>query len=168
MILIGTLSDSCPVWYPHYGSWLVCLVAEVTLVALELGQGGCSNTFAYVQVAIQACRILALIFLPTVLFLTAPASNAKDEESASLLGHDKTSNTAATSAVNSTYGAISATSDDAEDTDSDDDDWYEVHDKKKIELQERLRAKGNCFTYVHAYTLSFSYKSQIQRQTRIL
>lgn len=72
--------------------------------------------------------------------------NAEDEESASLLGRDQTSNTTQTSASNSTYGATAVVSDDAEDSGSDEDDYGKKYDKKKNALQERLRAKGNWFT----------------------
>jgi len=148
MVLSGTLSENGRIGYPLYGSCLVCLVAEATLFALGLSQSGYFNTFVYFEVAFQACRILALVSLPTVLFITASTStsNGKDEESAPLLGQDKVPDTTETSAANSTYGAISPACDGTEDSESDDEASYKKHDKKKIELQERLRAKGNWFT----------------------
>lgn len=154
VILIGTLHESCRVWYPFYSSWLVCLLAEAILFVLGLTQGDSSNGLCYLYMAVHACRILALVFLPTILCIMISSWNVKDEESASLLGHDKTPNTAK-SAAQSTYGAIAAASDDLEDSTSGDEDFHKKNDKRKIELQERLRTKDNWFTYV-LYTASHS------------
>ncbi|KAL9133811.1 MAG: hypothetical protein Q9175_005012, partial [Cornicularia normoerica] len=148
ILTIGLLNakDSA-VWYPYYGSWFVGLVAEAILFIFVLIHGIKPSAFAYVQVTVQACRMLILILLSTVLFTKYSKRIRADEESASLLGHVKgESDDKQISSGNPGYGSITITPN-GEGADLE----YEAEQRKKDQkrkelLEKRLQAEGNWFT----------------------
>lgn len=134
--------------YPHYGSWFIGLATEAALFTFVLTYGISPSAFAYIQVTVQACRILILILLSTVLFTKSSKSVRADEESASLLGHGKgESHDTQASSGKSAYGTITITSN-GEAADLEYEAEQRREDRERKELHEkRLQAKGNWFTY---------------------
>ncbi len=136
------------VWYPYYGSWFIGLVAEAIFFTSVFTYGIPPSIFAYVQAAVQGCRILVLVLLSTILFTKSSKSIGADEESASLLGHDKgQSDDTQTPLGTSNYGSITITPN-GEGADLE----YEAEQRKKDEerrerLEKRLQGEGNWFTY---------------------
>lgn len=136
------------VWYPHYGSWFIGLIAEAILFTFVLTNGISPSIFAYVQVTVKACRMLVLVLLSTVLFTKSSKSVGADEESASLLGHDKgkPDETQAPTGKSS-YGSITITSN-GEAADLEYEAERREKDRKRREtLEKRLQAEKNWFTY---------------------
>ena len=136
------------VWYTFCGSWFIGLVAETILFIFALTYGIPPNVFGYTHVIIQVCRMLILVLLSTVLFYIPSKSSRADEESASLLGQDKSgSNDAKASTGKSGYGSITVTADgEAADLE------YEAEERRKTQermeaMEKRLQAEGNWFTY---------------------
>ena len=146
-VLLVCFDSKSSVWYPYCGTWLITLVAEVILFALTLNQGFTPRTFACLHLVVQACRVIALVLLPTVLFLRYSERLAVDEESAPLLGQRK--DLAADVQISngdSKYGSMSASSDEIEVEDDDGSDSDSEATKAKKELEDRLLANGNWFT----------------------
>lgn len=136
------------VWYPFYGSWFIELVAEAILFTLVLTHGISPSGFAYIQVAVQACRMLILVLLSTVLFTKSSKMIDADEESASLLGQGKgESDVTQASIGKSAYGSITITSNgDGADLEYE-TERLEKDRKRKATLEKRLQAEKNWFTY---------------------
>ena len=137
------------VWYPYCGSWFIGLVTEAIFFTFVLTYGISPSAFGYVQLTVQACRILALILLPTVLFTTSSKGIGADEESASLLKHGKgESEDTKASVGKSSYGSITITAD-GQGADLE----YEAEQRKKDQermkgLEKRLEAEGSWVEYV--------------------
>lgn len=129
------------------------LVVEAILFICVLTYGISPSTYACIQVAVQACRMLVLVLLSTVLLSTVLFTKSSktigaDEESASLLGHDKGESDDTQALVGiSSYGTITiAANGEAADLE------YEAEQRKKDQerkerLEKRLQAEGNWFTY---------------------
>ena len=79
-------TENPAIWYPCYGSWLIALVVEAILFTLCITNGLPRSPFVYAQTTLQACRMLILVLLSTVLLTQTFRSTNADEESASLLG----------------------------------------------------------------------------------
>ena len=124
------------------------LVVEAILFTCVLTYGISPSIYAYIHVAIQACRMLVLVLLSTVLFTKSFKRIGPDEESTSLLGHDKGESDHTQALVGtSSYGSITiAANGEAADLE------YEAEQRKKYQerkerLEKRLQAEGNWFTY---------------------
>lgn len=136
------------VWYPYCGSWSIGLVAEAIFFTFVLTYGISPSAFGYTQVTLQACRMLMLVLLSTVLFTNSSKKTGADEESVSLLKHSKgESDDTNTSTGKSSYGSITITAN-GESADLE----YEARERKKEQdrkqlLDKRLQANGNWFTY---------------------
>ena len=91
--------------------------------------------------------MLILVLLLTVLLTESSKKIKVDEESASLLGHDKgESSDTHTSNGKSAYGSITVSAEvDGAESECDDEGLTE-HEKKKAMLKKRLQAEGNWFT----------------------
>ena len=136
------------VWYPYYGSWLIGLVAEAIFFTSVLTCGISPDAFTYVQVTVQACRMLVLVLLSTVLFAKPSKRIGADEESASLLGHGKgESDDTQASNAKSKYGSITITPS-GEAVDLEYEAQQQKEDQERKDLHEkRIQAQGNWFTY---------------------
>ena len=135
-------------WYPYSGSWFIGLVGEATLFALILSRGVPPSAFVHVQIAVQACRMLILVLLSTILFTGSCKRSHTDEESASLLRHGEIESDDKQDSIGKPgYGSITITPD-GEGADLE----YEAEQRKKDEkrkemLEKRLQTEGNWFTY---------------------
>ena len=136
------------VWYPHYGSWFIGLIAEAILFTFVLTYGISPSIFAYIQVTVKACRMLILVLLSTVLFSKSSKALGADEESASLLGPGKgKSYETQASTGKSGYGSITITAN-GEAADLEYEAERREKDRKRREmLEKRLQAEKNWFTY---------------------
>ncbi|KAL9070382.1 MAG: hypothetical protein Q9161_004941 [Pseudevernia consocians] len=159
ILLTGLVNAKNPaVWYPYYGSWFMGLVVEAILFTCVLTYGISPSIYAYIHVAIQACRMLVLVLLSTVLFTKSFKRIGPDEESTSLLGRDKGESDDTQALVGtSSYGSITiAANGEAADLE------YEAEQRKKYQerkerLEKRLQAEGNWFTYVKAFSVFIPY-----------
>ncbi|KAL2046293.1 hypothetical protein N7G274_001740 [Stereocaulon virgatum] len=153
-ILLVCFDSKSSIWYPDCGTWLITIVAEIVLFALTLNHGITPSTFAYPHLVVQACRLIALVLLPTVLFSRYSEKIAVDEESAPLLGQRKDLLAdVQISNEDSKYGSMSASSDEIEVEDDDDSDSEATKAKKEKELKDRLLANGNWFTYARSFSI---------------
>lgn len=123
------------------------MVAEAIFFIFGIARALSPGAFVYAQTAIQACRMVVLVLLSTVLFTKCSKSTKADEESACLLRHDERDpSDTHTSSGKPDYGSVivSAEIEDA-DTESDDEDLKKLAEKKE-QRYKRLQAEGNWFT----------------------
>lgn len=146
LFLNGSLVDvKSPVWYPHYGSWLLSFLTEGLLLALEVGRGLPTGAFVNARMIVRACRLLILVVLPALLFFKSSKGEVIiDEESAALLGQTRSSSTNADT-VNRSYGSIAA-------PESQPELEYESERRKKEEeerqrFEKKLQENGSWFRY---------------------
>lgn len=136
------------VWYPHYGSWFIGLIAEAILFTFVLTNGISPSIFVYIQVTVKACRMLSIILLSTVLFTKSSKSIGADEESASLLGHGEANSDETQAPIGtSAYGSITITSN-GEAADLEYEAERREKDRKRREiLEKRLQNEKSWFAY---------------------
>ena len=150
IILVGGLDSENPVWYPHYGAWLITLIAEVNFLILGLSYGSTTTAFVHAQTAIQASRILTLALLPTITFTRFAFRTNTDPESSPLLDQSRTSPIAGQDPKDTPpYGSIFKSSGSTDD--EDEDDFLVKKEQKKKKVQERLLANGNWVKYVPSF-----------------
>lgn len=142
-------------WYPYYGSWFLALVLEIGLFSLSLATCRLSGPFDYTLLIIQISRLLALSLLVACVFGTFSkvTPHTPSEEGAPLLSQmDRL-----VDIPNTAYGsAAHRTSSDGADLE------YEAEELKKEEeqkrdIEKRLKANGNWFTYVREFFIFIPY-----------
>ena len=127
---------------------MIGLVTEAILFTFVLTYGISPSAFGYVQLTVQACRMLTLVLLSTALLTTSSKGISADEESASLLKHGKKeSDDTKASVGKSSYGSITITAD-GQGADLE----YEAELRKKDQermkgIEKRLEAGGSWVEY---------------------
>lgn len=162
LILSFCLLDSKhPVWYPYYGSWLLALILEIGLFTLSLAICWPSSPFEYTLLIIQISRLKALNLLAAYLFASFSKAaledhTSSDEKAPFLLQKDQPAEPGDLS--NSVYGSAATETFSSDGVDLE----YEAEDVKKEEerkrdVQIRLKANGNWFTYVCEFAILIPY-----------
>ena len=159
---MSLLDSERPVWHPYYGSWILALIFDVLLFGLSLIIGLPSTPFEYTLLVIQLSRLLAFNLLLPLFFATLTRSALRDdtpvnEENTPLLkqtgqpnedvDHPNTAHRSTTVETSSSDGA---------------DLEFEAEDRKKEqeerrELEKRLNAHGNWFTYAREFSIFIQY-----------
>lgn len=147
ILTISLLGSPRPVWYPYFGSWIIAVVAEIVLIILCSVNSFSPDPFSLCQVTVQVMRLSVLTVLPTLLILEGRTKESgTDEESASLLGKDKTANPLSNDI---TYDSIPTTSPD-EDLEAEDDKKVKEESAK---FEKHLMENGNWVTYLRRFAI---------------
>ncbi|KAI9724419.1 MAG: hypothetical protein M1812_000487 [Candelaria pacifica] len=140
--LLALADTEKPVWYPYYGSWLITLIMELTLLVLHSVARPQQTTYEIIHIVIQGLRICLLVLLPCSLFgpnlIRSNQSSGNDEESQALLpaSSEDRENVKA-----SGYGT------------ADSKGKPDAKEEKRKRLQERLEKDGNWWNYMKSFSI---------------
>ncbi|KZF19752.1 hypothetical protein L228DRAFT_40172 [Xylona heveae TC161] len=153
------LDSKHPVWYPYFGSWIIALVVEVSLVALFGASEQVYKSLKYAELGIQISRLCLLILLfPLFFFLKYSSAGAKgtDEENQGLLtgqkqGPDGKTQDSKTNGYGSLEQSPTSEEDDGEDSEQ------EEAGKARSRISERLKRDGNWWAYAKEFSVFFPF-----------
>lgn len=180
LIISCTLASSDNfAWYPYYGSWLIALGTEVTILALSLATRLPDTGVEYGLFSVQGFQIVLLLLLSAVFFSWRSLSRdntGTDEETAPLLSNTQENSSYATAGVDGSTEAETLEpnpkksneskalgNDDDSDSDSSDDEddgGYRGRMSKKQKqekFKEILKQDGGWFGYVKGFSVFLPY-----------
>lgn len=161
-------STPSPVWYPFYGAWLIAIVMEPLLFAIDISATHpqqSSPTLVFVGIAFTGIRYIVLVSLVFTYFFLHGTVNeiATDEERSLLLPKPDRSSDGDCSA-DSGYGTnTEATNTDANNTEtvnspSDPESPWERQERiAREQMEKRLKSEGSWFAYIKGFMVFFPY-----------
>jgi len=167
-IQLAILSDDeKPVWYPFIGPYLLALVFEPALQitsGVARGSRGWS-CFNVIDVSIAAARYVAVVGIVACYFVWAdrPPGNASDAEQQPLLqknGVPPTGSQESESSNSSDYGSASGESTNTSQTSE--SPWEKRQREAREQMEKRLKAHGNWFTYAKSFSVSWASRQLSQ------
>ncbi|KAA6415967.1 MAG: hypothetical protein FRX48_00686 [Lasallia pustulata] len=166
LILSVTLLDSpYPVWYPFYGSWIIALAVEVTLITVTLSYNDDVRGSERVHLTLKALRISLLALVLGLLFgwrKPVVGRDKHDEESTPLLAQTQSATqNKQDSAANAKYGSTVSTTTDGTSSSEDVDSGSEAQTLKEEQenfqhVEKRLKDVGNWWTYARGFSLGIA------------
>jgi hypothetical protein len=150
-----------PVWYPHYGCWILALVFEPIIETLcTLQEPPQRTSMSIVHLAFFALRYLLFLAIGAVYLVKRQGTkqkSASDEERQSLLPKHTTArrrgSASGASATSETSGYGSTIQNDQNETESDRPEypWEQREREAREHMEKRLQEEGNWLTYAKGF-----------------
>ena len=156
VLTVTLLGSGNNLWYPYQGSWILALISEAIVYALQLRSLHSPTDVEQALVVVQALRLLLLFCLPLSTFILGwkgTASSQTDEEAAPLLTHSQ--EVSGESLESAKYGSASSSgrTGTTENTVDDEDEEIKAEREELEKIQKRLEQSGNWWTYVRGFSV---------------
>jgi Na+/proline symporter len=156
-----------PVWYPYYGTWVIGICVESTLLILPNVYSPPNVTFDYVVITVQCLRVVILVLLISLFFglrNDKKEYDNADAEQQSLLKNKSAGKPGTSEDSAKGYGTTTGTTTSAISVAASEDSWVVKQQKAQELIQKRLQQDGNWFTYVKGFAVC---ARQIARQGNV-